>query len=371
MKILQPLLIFVIIFIFDHHSIANSSTSFILNEIEIAKDALPEKSIGDVIKTNFGNVEAYSQSIDKIVMSQGHPFVEAVHHSFATHRPLTITPDHIWLLIVQGLAAHVNNNAETLRSKFVKHKGKIAIVVRRDDFTKGNKSNPWEEVFPEFCRQIGEHIGKENEALISRGFSTSSILDKTAFQITLMDMMQHYFSYDLFTICGIPSITLEGNPEDWEDILNRTKQLEKYDLQWWTDELIPILKEFVDASKGIINKKFWTSIYKLDEKSGEGPYITGWVVKFFPYLTGYTKIASEMNPLFKPEEGEEIHITMGDVPGGLSKAPFKWHYYDKHFNMEFIAGFIGISQDKQTRSIKPEIGWVIRKNWLEPDDDQD
>jgi hypothetical protein len=367
----QLLLVLAIIFIFDHNTIANSRTTFILNEVTIAKDLLPEKPLGGAVKINFGNVEAFSQSIDKTVICEGHPFVNAVHHSFATHRPLTITPDHIWLLIVQGLAAHVYNNAESLRAKFVKHKGKIALVVRRDDFIKGKKDNPWEEVFPEFSRQIGEHIGKDNEDLISKGFSTSSIVNKAAFQITLMDMMQHYFSYDFFTICGIPSITLEGTPEDWEDILNRTRQLEKYDLKWWTDELVPILKEFVDASKGIINKKFWNSIYKLDEKSGEGPYITGWVVNFFPYLTGYTKMPSVLNPVFKPEKEEVIHITMQDIPGGLSMAPFKWHYRGKIYNMDFIAGFIGISQNAQTKNIKPEIGWVIRKNWLEPDEDQD
>ena len=72
---------------------------------------------------------------------------------FACHYPLGLSPDMIWLCIMQGLSIHVNKNAEKLKSKFVSHEGKVEIVVRRDDFVKGQQ-NSWQEVFSDFSAQI-------------------------------------------------------------------------------------------------------------------------------------------------------------------------------------------------------------------------
>ncbi len=76
-----------------------------------------------------------------------HPVVAAVHLAFNDHRPLVLSPDMLWLLVAQGFANHVNANAEVLRPRFVKHRGKVTIKVRRDDFVKGSPENPWPEVF--------------------------------------------------------------------------------------------------------------------------------------------------------------------------------------------------------------------------------
>ena len=51
----------------------------------------------------------------------------------------------------------------------------------------------------------------------------------------------------------------------------------------WILALEPILEEFIQASKNNINHEFWENIYKRRGGSG-GPYITGWVIHFFPYF---------------------------------------------------------------------------------------
>ena len=53
----------------------------------------------------------------------------AVHLAFSEHRPLRLTPDHIWLTIAQGFSHHVNNHAATLRPKLVAHQGKMVLQV--------------------------------------------------------------------------------------------------------------------------------------------------------------------------------------------------------------------------------------------------
>src|SRR3990167_3003491 len=44
-------------------------------------------------------------------------FFEAVYHAYFNHLPLKLSPDHIWLTILQGVAFHINNNSEVLRSQ--------------------------------------------------------------------------------------------------------------------------------------------------------------------------------------------------------------------------------------------------------------
>jgi hypothetical protein len=52
---------------------------------------------------------------------------------------------------------------------------------------------------------------------------------------------------------------------------------------------------------------------------------------------------------------------LADLPSGLSKAPFRWNYLDRSFDMEFLGGFVGVAQDPETLAVRPEIGWAVRE----------
>lgn len=56
-------------------------------------------------------------------------FIGAAINAFRSHYPLEMKPIHFWLLIMQGVAEHVNQNAEELRSKWVNHEGKMVLVI--------------------------------------------------------------------------------------------------------------------------------------------------------------------------------------------------------------------------------------------------
>jgi hypothetical protein len=53
--------------------------------------------------------------------------------------------------------------------------------------------------------------------------------------------------------------------------------------------------------------------------------------------------------------------SISSLPFGLSKAPFCWDYREHSVDMEFLGGFVGVSQDKVTLAVKPEIGWAVRE----------
>jgi hypothetical protein len=247
--------------------------------------------------------------------------------------------------------------------------------VRRDDFLKNSPENPWSEVFHEFSVQIRHHVGTTID-LFRPDFSTTGPVDRAASEVVLLDAVRSYFSYALHTLCGIPAVTLEGTPDDWLVLAERAQGFEEYGLGAWLELLAPILNQFVRASQGNIDRSFWRSLYRFNQQSG-GPLITGWITAFFPYLkddeTGNATMpiaavlgyGGDLNKMLYPGEKlkpDWIHgPTLQHLPGGLSKAPFRWRYMDRSFDMEFLGGFVGVAQDQETLTLRPEIGWAVRE----------
>jgi hypothetical protein len=54
-------------------------------------------------------------------------------------------------------------------------------------------------------------------------------------------------------------------------------------------------------------------------------------------------------------------FSVDSFPSGLSNAPFHWDYLDRNFEMEFLGGFVGVAQDQETLTLRPEIGWAVRE----------
>jgi hypothetical protein len=165
-------------------------------------------------------LEAASSSPLPIFGGRYHGLIETVEKAYNEHYPLVLDPDSIWVTITQGLANHINENAEDLREQFVDHDGKKMLMVRRDNFSKGSPDNDWPGVFDEFSAQIKEHIGKKHDLIVSN-FSTTTPEKLVISEIVLMDAMKSYFDYGVMTCCGIPWVRLEGTVDDWKDIRER------------------------------------------------------------------------------------------------------------------------------------------------------
>jgi Domain of unknown function (DUF4419) len=320
-------------------------------------------------------IEACSCSHGRLVADVlAHPVLAALYRAFMQHRPLCLSPDMIWLLLCQGVAHHINVHTEDLRPRFVRHQGKARIEVRRDDFIKGSLENPWGEVIDELSTRVREHIGPAHELFVPR-FSTTGPTERIVAEIVLLDAVQSYFEYVLYTVCGIPAITLEGSVEDWRELADRAQAFAGFDLEWWLTPLRPILQEFAAAARGEIRRPFWESIYKFGSFSG-GAAVTGWITAFFPYLkdeqgnptvrnSWLAEGGAKLKRLLAGEEDRRGFGPDGPSPGafsgGLARAPFKWKYLEQTFDMEFLGGFVGVAQDPATLTLRPEIGWAIRQ----------
>lgn len=313
-----------------------------------------------VLRAPVRQSEGTSAHPGGLVAAQYHPLVAAVGQAFHEHRPLRLTPDHIWLAIAQGLALHVQENTEALRTRFVQHAGREQILVQRDDFAPGI-ANPWHEMIDAFRAEVRERIGKKHDLFVA-DFSTTTATARTASAVVLLGAMQGYFQYDFVSLCGIPSITLDGTPDDWAAIRQRVDVLHEFDLSDWVATIAPLLDRFVDASLGHVDQTFWRNIYKLNESSG-GPYITGWLQCFFPYV-GKMDRPRRRSPFHTSwREGMDAVFgggpTTEDLPPGLSSVPFRWRYRTESIDMEMLGGFVGITQDADG-AISPALGWAIR-----------
>ena len=53
----------------------------------------------------------------------------------------------------------------------------------------------------------------------------------------------------------------------------------------------------------------------------------------------------------------------------MARAPVEWDYYGKNIDLFFKAGFVGATQDKETGTIRPLVGWFIEQKVESEKDD--
>ncbi len=325
----------------------------ILNQIEypIRKKALENK-------VDLCQIIAQSKGPEKLVNFGDHAFFTGMYQAYANHRPFVLSPDMVWLLIEQGFARHVNNNAEKLRKYFVSHEGKASLVLNSQSIRLDDPNAPWEkDVFPAFTSQIAATAGADLTKAMTADFSTTTSTTQATSQITLMEAVKPFFDYVMiYTSCGIPEITIEGTPADWQKVLDKAHYLKKYELGWWIDEINPILKEFLNASNGKVDKDFWRNMFKYHsiKQYGARELIDGWIVKLYPYYENGTRsnFRGFNNASNLPSEMVKVDVVYNDVTssGETITTP-----------LEVWAGFTGLTQDEKTFALKPQIGWMVRK----------
>jgi len=359
----------------------NRNITFEIEELGRAKDLVEEKSYTDILKelitlqsgfypreakTEMNDFEIIAQSkVDTKLVNYGyHAFFNGMHKAYAEHRPFVLSPDMIWLLISQGFAKHIINNAEELRHHFVDFNKQMTIIVKDGRINIDDPGTPWELIFPQFMDKIAKFTGIELINNLTSNFTTTTVTEQIASQITIMEAMKVYFRYNLmYAVCGIPEITLEGTTEDWERLIKKAKKLTKYSLSWWINDLVPILEQFVEASQNKIDIPFWRNMFKYHtpDEYGAPDMVDGWITKFFPYdKTGNrTEIPIPRGLVGETDLPEEIIkvdlLYIKDFEDGTSEKML----------LELWSGFVGLEQDKETLALRPKIGWMIRKKDLE------
>ena len=315
-----------------------------------------KKALNDIIIKKYKKLYRCSEKKNYKLVDFGiHPVFEGYDKAFGDHCPMAITPDIIWQLILNGFNSHMAKYNKELRNKFVNFEGKKELVIKRLLTPESANAKDWENIMKEFIDEINKNIGSDVIQNMLPKFSTTTPKINATANISILSSFSHYFKYKVVLVgCGIPYFELYGTLEDWEEIKNKLKFIEKYNLKWWTDELNPIIDKIIDSIKGNIDKKFWKNfILRKEEESeydGTIKYFDGWIIKFYPYnIHGEKRELDE--PLYDIEE----------LPNELLSTPMKMidELKQEEYDLNVQAGFLGMEQNEKTGCVKPKIGWFI------------
>ena len=282
--------------------------------------------------------------------------------AWCQHRPVVLTPDAIWLIICQQFSHIVNENPEQYRGVLVNHEGKMTLQVESNDLF--SEQADWEGLISRFTAKIDKYTNNGLATTLVADFSTTGTDERIASEVTLMDVVKPYFEYlAVYAVCGIPSITLTGTPDDWRKVLDKTRSLKAFDMGWWVSDLEPILEEFIKAAEGQPDYWFWKDIVcKTRPRTIQGPVCAkrqpkltkfdGWFLTFFPYDN-------------KGRTPNKVDITQTMLPETVV-VPFKYQVVDlagsvlEETPMELVAGIVGVLEDPDDFTMTPKIGWFVR-----------
>lgn len=357
-------------------------------------------------------LKSASVSTSPVHSSDHSGFFDAVFHAYFSHLHLILSPDQVWLAILQGVSFHVSNNADSLRNKLVDFQGQKELIVTVNPWN--DTKEDWERGFRMFQESILKNIKPEMSEIVDSNFTTSTDLTRTATNIALMDCFNKFFKYIMRLGCGLPRVTLEGTLQDWQTLCQKAQQLiEHVDMKFWSPYLLPVLDEFIYFYTTGVNVKFWDCIYKPMPALGSGlywddnvhQYHAGWIVNFFPYtLKGdqvsmtsgsrndidkpsgmqepskamktleelyqiHDKYLGKMNKDSSNELLEEYFTVLGygikntHFPSGISKAGLIIEDLIKgeRYEAEAYSGFFGCTIDEEKLTVKPALGWYVAK----------
>ena len=353
-----------ITFAVDQVDPATSSISWGRNGMEIAQKLNLKETESGLYSDAKSEIIANSFADEKDLHLVGEDVVfQMLLKAWCQHRPVVLSPDAIWLVICQQVSHCINEKPEDYRALLVNHDGKQLLQVQTGEDLRSGEAD-WPALIAEFTSQIGKYTNGDLATTLVADFSTTGVDERIASEVTLMDVVKPYFDYEIvWAVCGIPSITLTGTPDDWRKVLEKTRALESLGFGWWTSELEPILEEFVKASEGNPDYWFWKDIVKKSrpqtiqglscDKNAKAPTkFDGWFLKLFPYDN-------------KGRTPNQVTITQSMLRETVA-VPFNYKVVDDYGHvlsetpMELVAGIVGLQEDNETLTLTPKIGWFVR-----------
>ena len=347
-----------------HVERGEGSITFNVEDVKIADDCLPVKNGAD-----FGRVWAQGEpylgssfATDTLVDGGDNAFFSMVCLAYAQHRPIVLSPDIIWIIICNGYSQFVNRDPEKFRQYLVNHEGEETLVI------KTNLATTTAQKVEQFAALIEKETKGDVAKVMTCNFSTTGMIERMVSQITLMETVKQYFSYmEMLTGCGIPSVTLEGTPDDWRLLREKTQKLGEFGVKEWTGKLDPILEQFELAAQGTINLDFWFDMaikgrpWDFHLRAGGGCLPTygptpfdGWFLEFIPF-----DIWGE-----RPDKIPYGH----KLPPLMTSVPIIQFVEDDFGNciainpLELRGGIVGLQQNNETKALRPEIGWIVRND---------
>ena len=234
------------------------------------------------------NVLEYVSGTTDHINLKNHGLFGLISHAYKYHKPVTINPTDVWILILSQFKTIIKENVEYYSNLFTDSPEKTEISVP----TNSLYELPVESVIA----RLNEYI-KFDSKLVSVEFSTDTPIANEVKTHLLLDMASPYFNYSMF-LCGIPSIKIGGTVEDWEKLENTFLKLNELfylkhndDYINWQCSVAHIADVLLSAAKGDYDIDFFNDIFTQQNIGSGGELkIKGWITNLFYKIPDVPKI---------------------------------------------------------------------------------
>lgn len=269
---------------------------------------------------------------------------------FQEHIPFGLRPEVLWNTILSQVAIEIRLNPETYRSLFTDSSEKKLLSVEKDTLRQGHPEG-WNEAIGLFEEPLRGVIPSSiAEICLDRNLSTCGQVENLAHLVTFMDAASPFYSYKVWTLCGIPSIAIFGTLEDWDSLIKGVELLMPLfpALTDYFTDIEPALVSIKDSVAGNLQIDFWRSIFKRNNESG-GSTITGWLTKFFAFHQG-------PNGLYRKQPSRQGY-NPDKFPSSVSSVDFIWNYFGTEIPMKLCGGVL--SSEMIEGFLTPRLGWGV------------
>jgi len=293
-------------------------------------------------------------------------FLRATVIAFSHHLPLRLKPDHVMQAILSGFNTWVNEmgGKDKLAAKKLVDPEKKKIVVDIDP----SSDEGWDAAMDLLGRELEKTITNPDLVkILKASYTTTTPAVMRVKNLTVASIMKEFIDISFQTLCGIPYVTLEGSPQDWEKlkaVTNALLSLADGELNWWLTPLNHALSVMIQTANGENTETKWIDF--LNHRGGSGfRGCNGWINAFFPFLQGKAgKI--EMNRLM--DQLTTLIVDGVKVNGSnhysvfmslMSQEQYKWAYLGTERNICITAGLLDVIQWPEDSAIEPFIGYQV------------
>lgn len=329
-----------------------------------------------VVQTSFADLPSAGADADAddatgpVVFASNNGLVHAAWDAYAHHNHLRIRPEDVWFSILTQFSFYVNAHAEELRSHFVAHEGKKQLEVQAEGTIRTVD-------FGKLAVKMTEEIDKNvvdpelRDWILPDFTTTDKKRDTITAAVLMMGTMQAYFSYRMAAVCcGIPSVTLLGEREDWAKIRRRVEKLPNFgrEPEAWAALLSPVLDMFVrcfDEPESPAVTDFWARVAQHEAGSGFSD-LTGWITAFcFWTAEGVCKsrsVGQEEEIVVRSfAETKFLRIDADNIPDAFVSVPVEVIETDgvvvlHKYATKMVAGSVGIQATSSGELLDESVG---------------
>lgn len=285
---------------------------------------------------------------DMHISASQNGFVHAAWQAYSQHHHLIIRPEDVWFAILTQLSFYINAHAEELRAFFVPHQDKkdLEAVSEIADFG---------YLALQMTDLLAKNVNDPNlRDWVMPDFSTTTYHDKVVGAVLFMGAMQAYFSYHMTITCGLPSVTLLGELEDWLKIEKRLEMIPQLgkEATHFANMLRPVLRHmiltFEEPASDEVNS-FWNRIVHHNHVGSGTDFLSGWLTAFCYWDDeGKAKGGVESNKLFDDVLFPDVDIDK--ISLGFASVPVKVDDMGHKYDATMVAGSVGIAASSSNQS---------------------